>query len=205
MKTHRILIALAAVALMAAFITPAAAQAQAQATQATADKWLHVRVIEEGESGESVRVNVPLALAEAILPSIKVKHFDKGKVRIEEHWRGQMDDVDLRAILDAVKNAQDGEFVSIESKRKEDVRVAKRAGYLYVEVRDKDKDGKDREKVDVKIPMTVVEALLSGGKDELDILAAIRALARHGDTELVSVQDSKTTVRVWVDSKNTSE
>jgi hypothetical protein len=53
--------------------------------------------------------------------------------------------------------------------------------------------------------MTVVEALLSGGKDELDILAAIRALARHGDTELVSVQDRKTTVRVWVDSKNTSE
>jgi hypothetical protein len=208
MKTQRILIALAAlatVALMAGAITPVAAQAQAQATQSTADKWLHVRVIEEGESGESVRVNVPLALAEAILPSIKVKHFDKGKVRLEEHWHGHVDDVDLRAILDAVKNAQDGEFVTIESKRKEDVRVAKKGGYLLVEVREKDKDGKDREKVDVKVPMTVVEALLSGGKDELDILAAIRALARHGDTELVSVQDSKTTVRVWVDSKNTSE
>jgi hypothetical protein len=210
MKTQRILIALAAlatVALMAGAITPVAAQTQAQpqAAPSTADKWLHVRVIEEGESGESVRVNVPLALAEAILPSIKVKHFDKGKVRLEEHWHSHVDDVDLRAILDAVKNAQDGEFVTIESHRKENVRVAKRGGYLLVEVREQDKDGKDREKVDVKVPMTVVEALLSGGKDELDILAAIRALARHGDTELVSVQDRKTTVRVWVDSKNTSE
>lgn len=200
MKTQRILTALAAVALLAAIITPAAAQAQASATEG---KWLHVRVIEAGD-GESVRVNVPLALAEAILPSIKVKHFDKGKVRIQEHMHGHVKDVDLRAILDAVKTAQDGEFVTVES-RKDNVRVAKRGGYLLVEVREKDKDGKDREKVDVKVPMTVVEALLSGGKDELDILAAVRALARHGDTELVSVQDSKTTVRVWVDSKNTSE
>lgn len=204
MKTQRILTALAAVALMAAIITPAAAQAQAQAKD-TDGKWLHVRVIEEREKGESVRVNIPLALAEAILPSIKVKHFDKGKVKLEDHMRAHIEEVDLRAILDAVKTAQDGEFVTIESHRKENVRVAKKAGYLLVEVRERDKDGKDRDKVDVRIPMTVVEALLSGGKDELDILAAIRALARHGDTELVSVQDRNTTVRVWVDSKNTSE
>lgn len=204
MKTQRILTALAAVALLAATITPAAAQAQAQ-TKDTDGKWLHVRVIEEGEKGESVRVNIPLALAEAILPSIKVKHLDKGKVKLEDHMRARIEEVDLRAILDAVKTAQDGEFVTIESHRKENVRVAKKGGYLLVEVREPDKDGKDREKVDVKIPMTVVEALLSGGKDELDILAAIRALARHGDTELVSVQDRNTTVRVWVDSKNTSE
>jgi len=200
MKTHRILTALAAVALMAAIITPAAAHAQA--AQSTSDKWLHVRVTEAGEEGESVRVNVPLALAEAILPSIKVKHFDRGKVSIKEHMHGHIEDVDLRAILAAVKDAKDGEFVTIESKSKDNVRVAKRAGYLLVEVREKDRDGKDREKVDVKVPMTVVEALLSGGEDELDILAAVRALSRHGDTELVSVQDSKTTVRVWVDSKN---
>lgn len=197
MKTHRILAALAGlVLLVAAFAGPVSAQAQAE-------KWLHVRV-NEGEDGETVRVNVPLALAEAILPSIKVKHFEGGKVRLEEHMRAHIEDVDIRAILEAVKNAQDGEFVTVESK-KDNVRVAKKAGYLLVEVREMDKDGKEREKVDVKMPMTVVDALLSGGKDELDILAAVRALAKHGDTELVTVQDNKTTVRVWVDSKNTSD
>lgn len=197
MKTHRILAALAGLVLLAAAFAPVTA------AQAQSEKWLHVRV-NEGEEGETVRVNVPLALAEAILPSIKVKHFEGGKVRLEEHMRAHIEDVDIRAILEAVKNAQDGEFVTVESK-KDNVRVAKKAGYLLVEVREMDKAGKEREKVDVKMPMTVVEALLSGGKDELDILAAVRALAQHGDTELVTVQDNKTTVRIWVDSKNTSE
>jgi len=198
MKTHRVLATLAALALFAVMAAPAAAQSE------TTGKWLHVRVVESGD-GESVRVNVPLALAEAILPSLKIKHLQNGKVKIEDHVRVHMEDVDLRAILDAVKTAEDGEYVTVESKNKDNVRVAKRGGYLLVEVRDHDKDGKQREKVDVKVPMTVVEALLSGGKDELDILAAIRALSRHGDTELVSVEDGKTTVRVWIDSKNVTE
>lgn len=197
MKTHRIL------ALLAGLVMLAAALAAPVSAQAQTEKWLHIRV-NEGEDGETVRVNLPLALAEAILPSIKVKHFEGGKVRLEEHMRAHIEDVDIRAILEAVKSAQDGEFVTVQSK-KDNVRVAKKAGYLLVEVREMDKDGEEHEKVDVKMPMTVVEALLSGGKDELDILAAIRALAQHGDTELVTVQDNKTTVRVWVDSKNTSE
>lgn len=203
MKPNRILVALATMALFAVMAAPATAQ-QTQQAQTTSDKWLHVRVIESGESGETVRVNVPLALAEAILPSIKVRHLDKGKVKIQDHFRNHIEDVDFRAILDAVKKAQDGEFVTVES-RKDNVRVAKRGGYMIVEVRELDKDGKQREKADIKVPMTVVEALLSGGEDELDILAAIRALSRHGDTELVSVEDSKTTVRVWIDSKNSAE
>ena len=59
--------------------------------------------------------------------------------------------------------------------------------------------------VDIQIPFTVVEALLSGGEDELDILAAIRALRDHGDVELIRVTDGTETVRVWIDSQNTSE
>jgi len=43
-------------------------------------------------------------------------------------------------------------------------------------------------------------------KDELDVLAALRALSAHGgDTELVSVKDEENTVRVWLDSKNSSD
>ena len=60
-------------------------------------------------------------------------------------------------------------------------------------------------KVEVKVPMKVVDALLSAGKDELDIVAALHALSSYGDTELVSVKDYDNTVRVWIDSKNISE
>jgi hypothetical protein len=82
------------------------------------------------------------------------------------------------------------------------VRVAKAGGYLLVKVQ----EGKGKsEKVDIKIPFSVVEALLSGEQDELDVLAAVRALSAHGDTELVTVTDKSETVRIWVDSKNSLE
>jgi hypothetical protein len=51
----------------------------------------------------------------------------------------------------------------------------------------------------------VVAALLSGGKDELDLVAALQALGDHPDTELVTVEDGENTVRVWLDSKNTAD
>jgi hypothetical protein len=100
--------------------------------------------------------------------------------------------------------------VTVQSKDS-DVRVAKQNGYLVVHVldhsRDGDKakkDGGKKSQVEVKVPMKVVDALFSAGKDELDLVAAIHALSAQGDTELVSVKDSENTVRVWLDAKNTS-
>ncbi len=191
-----------------ALAVSAQSKTQAPASASTADKWLHVRVVEDGEKGETVRVNVPLSLAEAILPALKVNnHIDGGRVKIRHHhdWDNE---IDFRAAFDAVKKAPDGEFVTVQKGKDEEVRVSKKDGYLLVTVRDENtrRDGSKRtERVDVKVPMTVAEALFGGAKDELDILAAVRALARHGDTQLVAVEDGRTTVRVWVDSKNTAE
>ena len=54
--------------------------------------------------------------------------------------------------------------------------------------------------------MAVVDALVSSGGHDLDVAAALHALAAHGtDTELVSIKDGRQTVRVWLDSKNTSD
>ncbi len=199
MKLNRFAVAALAIALLSA------AAASAQSTAATQDRWLHVRVTESGEKNENVRVNLPLALAEAILPTLKINHLDGGRVKIDHHHR--IHDVDFRAIWEAVRKSPDGEFVTVQS-TKDNVRVAKQAGYMIVHVtEEKDATNKDPEtRVDVKVPLTVVEALMSGAnKDELDLLAGIRALAKHGDAELVTVKDRKTTVRVWVDSKSTAE
>jgi hypothetical protein len=78
--------------------------------------------------------------------------------------------------------------------------VAKRNGTLFVHVFEKNKP--KRSEVEVKVPMKVVDALLSADKDELDLVAGLRALSSQGDTELVSVKDQENTVRVWLDSKN---
>ncbi len=166
----------------------------------TTERWLHVRVDNTGEKGEQVRVNVPLSLAEAILPTIHVNKLRNGKIKLSDV---HIHDVDVRALLAAVRNSSDGEFVTVESERK-NVRVAKSEGYLLVKVREKRKD-EDVHTVDIQIPLVVMEALLSGGEDELDILAAIKALRDHGDVELIRVTDGTETVRVWIDSQNTPE
>ena len=207
-RAKRVLLVLAGISLLA--MTAFSGQVQAQAASQTGEKWIHVRVVdtgkatEKGDKGETVRVNVPLSLAEAILPAVKADRLQNGKVRISDLDRhGHIEEVDLRAIWEAVRKAPDNEFVTVESSR-ENVRVAKQAGYLVVNVRET-RDGVEKNKVDVKVPLSVVEALLSGGKDELDLLAAIRALAKHGDTELVTVKERNQTVRVWIDSKSTAE
>ncbi|MGB8472656.1 MAG: hypothetical protein WCE61_01075 [Candidatus Acidiferrum sp.] len=190
--------------LAAAFLfAPLGIQAQTISTQtstsAQGERWLHVRVVSNNSKGENVRVNVPLALAETVLPAIDHDRLHGGKVRI-----GCMDcdGVDIRALFNAVRNSKDGEFVTVQS-NDADIRVAKKDGQFLVHVHDKDKPKASQ--VEVRVPMKVVEALLSGGKDELDIAAGLHALASQGDAELVSVKGDDSTIRVWMDSKNVAE
>jgi hypothetical protein len=179
----------------------------AQASSKT-DQWIHVRVESKEESGETVRVNVPIEMAAKVLPAIHHDQLQGGKVRI---GKGDLNDVDIHAVLDAVRTAKDGEYVTVQG-NDENVRVSKSAGYLYIHVQEKNHGEKlakrgaaNENKVEVKVPMKVVDALFSAGKDELDVVAALHALSASGDTELVSVKDEQNTVRVWIDSKNLAD
>ena len=168
-------------------------------TVSSHDRWLHVRVTNPSKGEESVRVNVPLELAEKVLPTINKNRLHSGRVKFDDI---DCHGVDLRALVDAVRTSRDGEFVTVQN-RDSDVRVAKRNGTLFVHVFEKNKPR--RSEVEVKVPMKVVDALFSGEKDELDLVAGLRALSSQGDTELVSVKDQENTVRVWLDSKNITD
>jgi hypothetical protein len=190
--------------LAAAFLyAPLGTQAQTSASQSSTaahgERWLHVRVISTNSKGENVRVNVPLELAEKVLPAIDHDRLHNGKVRI-----GCMDcdGVDVRTLFEAVRTTKDGEYVTVQS-NDADISVTKKDGQLLVHVHDKNKP--KHSQVEVKVPMKVVEALLSGSKDELDIVAGLHALASQGDVELVSVKDDDNTIRVWLDSKNVTD
>jgi hypothetical protein len=204
-----------AMALAACSLVPPFAAAQ---TSSSSEQWIHVRVESREDKTETVRVNVPVEMAVKVLPAIKHKNLCDGKVHIDS---AHLDDVDLHTMLDAVRTAKDGEYVTVQSKEN-DVRVAKSGGYLYIHATEKkhrEKAGKAGEgkesankmpaawepKVEVKVPMKVVDALLSAGKDELDVVAALRALSANGNTELVNVKDEENTVRVWIDSKSVSD
>jgi hypothetical protein len=193
---------LAALMLLAPVASAQASPASASSQTVSAsghDRWLHVRVTNPGEKEETVRVNVPLELAEKVLPTINKNRLHGGKVRIDDV---DCHGVDLHALVDAVRTSKDGEFVTVQSKDS-DVRVAKQNGYLFVHVFEKNRP--KHSQVEVKVPMKVVDALFSADKDELDVVAALHALSAQGDTELVSVKDEQNTVRVWIDSKNVTE
>jgi hypothetical protein len=180
--------------------TPAAkASSTPSMTSAKQDRWLHVRVISSDAKGETVRVNVPLELAEKVLPAINHDRLHGGKVKID---CAHVNDVDLRVMVDAIRAAKDGEYVTVQG-TDNDVRVAKQDNHLIVHVLDKGKS--KRSQVEIKVPMKVIDALFSAGKDELDLVAALHVLSAAGDTELVSVKDNENTVKVWLDSKNVTD
>jgi hypothetical protein len=185
---------LAVVCLSAAMVAGMATAVLA----APAERYLHIKV-DDPSKGESVNVNVPLSMAEKILPTVNKGSLHNGHVTI---GKADLNDVDVRAILDALRTAQDNEFVTVKEKDQE-VHVAKSNGNLIVHVRE---TGKDAQKVDVTVPMKVVDALLSTAKEnELDVAAALHALSDAGDALLVTVQDATQHVRIWVDSRNTQD
>ena len=123
---------------------------------------------------------------------------DEGAFEVPQTDRGRI--VELwKSGGPAVKGAAEAALLGSDN----DVRVAKEGNHLMIHV--VDKSGPKKSQVEVKVPMKVVEALLSAGKDELDLVAALHALGAQGDVELVSVKDSENTVKVWLDSKNVAD
>jgi len=166
----------------------------AAAWASSPERYLHVRVTNPG-THEMVRVNLPLSLAEKVIPAINHGQLRDGKVQIGGFTAN---DVNVRAILDALRTSPEGEFVTVQD-NDGDVRVAKEHGQLVVHV--KDRNGK--ENVDVTIPWNVAQALISDtSEDQLNIEAAIKALEGAGNLTLVTVTDNDESVRVWIDSNS---
>lgn len=156
---------------------------------AASDLWLHVSVDEEG--GAKVRVNLPVALMERAIPMIPTEHLRGHHVHFDEV---EMEIADLKALWEEISQGPDMTYVTVED-ADEDVRVWKQDGFLRVEVR---QDGDD-ERVDVKVPASVVDVLLSGESGELNLRGAMEELVARGGGDLVTVKDGGDNVRVWID------
>jgi hypothetical protein len=183
-----------AMAVAALMVAGMAAAAPAMA----GEKYLHVRV-QDGEKGQNVNVNVPLSMAEKILPAINNGPLHNGVVTVHQ---ADMNGVDVRQILDAVRTAPDGQFVTVSNtKEGQSVRVAKLNGNIVVHVRN---DRSREQAVDITVPMTVIDALFSTAKqDQLNVEAALQSLANTGNGLLVTVHDAGQNVRIWIDSNAT--
>ena len=164
------------------------------------ERWIHVRVENARGVSGNVNINVPIEMASAVLPLIPADHQHHGKFSLQASVNG----MDLRAMLDAVRKSPDNVFVTLERHDKE-VSVAKSGRNLLIKVAEKSSAGGHLGKtIAIKVPIPVVQALLANNSDEVDIGAGIRALAREGDVD-VTVNSEKETVRVWTDTRTTSD
>jgi hypothetical protein len=166
--------------------------------------WLHVRVDEKHDS-ERVRINLPLDLVEELLPLIEVDELRNGKLQIDNHDLEDL--VAIRQVQEALRKAEDGEYIEVEDEE-DRVTVSKKGDELLVHVEEDYHRRGDREHVntvDMRIPLTVVEALFSGEEDELNLLAAVQALKKEGAASMITVDEEDTSVRIWIDDKSSQD
>lgn len=169
----------------------AAAMTASQALAGTADLWLHVKVHEGADS--RVTINLPLSVVQKTGAFIPKDSTRSGKVRFDDE---ELSVAEMREIWSELQRKPDATFITVDDVESK-VRVAKKGGYLHIQASER---RGPREDVEIKIPVRVVNALLSGNGEEFDIAAAIDALADEGEGELVTVNGDNETVRIWIDA-----
>jgi hypothetical protein len=181
--------------------------------QTAAPAWLHVRV-EEAAKASKVHVNLPMTVVEAVLkasPQILEEH---GKIKLGDHHGMTL--ADMRRAWKELAAAGDAELVTVESED-ENVRVARKGDVVQVFVDRKpgarraeagpEKPAKAAKsegpsEVRIEVPVSLVDAMLSGEGDTVNLEAAVNELKkRRGD--IVRVKDEDSNVRIWIDEQNT--
>jgi len=199
--------------LLALSLLPAAGTSAQQA-----GAWLHVRV-EEAHKSSKVNVNLPMSVVEVALKSAPELIEEHGKINMGDHHGMKLED--FRRMWKQLAAVGDAEFVSVESEE-ENVKVQRKGDTLYIYAEHKAVARKPAEKpaaekaeakaepkserkpgqVRVEIPVALVDALLSGEGDQVNIQAAVAEIQkRRGD--IVRVHDEDSNVRVWIDEQNT--
>ena len=181
---------------LAVLMASAGAWAQS-ATESGARPWLHVRVSESGDAASNVNVNLPLSAVEAVVALLPDRVMSRGRMRL--HRDHELSVSDLRTLWGAVRDSGDGEFVSIDHDDSQ-VHVARSGDVIQIRFDGRDDDDDDAKSVRVEIPVDVVDALLSGDGDTLNLVGALERLKeRRGD--LVRITDGDERVHIWIDEE----
>ena len=178
---------------MAAFVGSAAVTALAAAARQDSgpEAWVHVSVT--SDDGENMNLNLPLAAIEAALALAPETIVADGQLRLGGD--NQVPVAAIRAVWQELRTAGDVEFATIQHEG-HDVRIARQGETILVNVNEAGAD--DTEAVRVEIPVPVVDALLSGAGDMLNVRAAIAQLSTMRG-EMVRVTEADNNIRVWID------
>jgi len=163
---------------------------------ASTERWIHVKV-ESAKGSGNLSFNVPIEMAATVVSSIPINPQHHGKFDLQASVNG----TDLRALLDAVRNAPDNASASLERDHTH-VSVAKSGPNLLIKiVTQPSAEHGTGKTIAIKVPIAVVRAMLTGNSDNLNVDGGLRALARAGDLD-VTVNGEKEVVHVWTDTRN---
>lgn len=158
--------------------------------------WIHIEVEEMGDEDNHVKVNVPLAIVEIAAEAAPEKILSKGQLDLALYEDG-IEVEDLRRMWQAVRDTADSDLLSIEGSN-ETVRIRREGDRVLLDVNDSESSGNVR----IRVPVTVVDALLSGESEKLDVRAALEELRKSEAGEIVTVDDQDTRVRIWIDERD---
>lgn len=153
-------------------------------------RWVNVKVTEHSE-GTNVEVHLPLNLVLSVLKSVDVENFHRGHVDLD------IDDVDIDWVemLAAVKDAPDGQFVTVESSDA-NVSVRKEGGTFFIDV---DEIDGEQAKVKVQLPVEFMDAIYINEESQIDIAAMLESFDKFPNGDIVTVESSDADVRVWIE------
>jgi hypothetical protein len=161
---------------------------------APAVRYLHVKV-DNVNKQQSIHISLPLSVAAKLIPAFDHGNMENGKIQLGSF---DVNGVDVGQVLNAMKSAPEGEYVTIQQPGRT-VRVARERGLLMVHV---ENDRGEGHSVDVSVPWAVAEALISGNPHQLNVDAAVAALGHTRKTAEVTVKSDSKTVSIWVDSES---
>ena len=217
-----------ALAVMTAFLASGAAIGlHAEQARQGPQPWIHLDMTGDRAN---MNLNLPLAAIEAALALAPEAIVDSDG-QFQLGGQRQIPVTAIRAAWSQLRDAGDVEIANIQDGR-QSIRVAREGDTLVVDVtgtddedaghegdadeddaehRDGDHDdaehGRDRDRgavgeVQIRVPVSVVDALLSGAGETLDVRGAIQELsALRG--EMVQVIQPDARIRVWIDESPT--
>ena len=217
----------AALAVMAAFVASGAAIGLHAEQSQQVQPWVHLDMT--GQT--TMSLNLPLAAIEAALAMAPEAIVDAdGQLQlggdreipvtaIRAAWSQLRDvgDVEIANIRDgrqSVRVAREGDTIVVDvtgtdedAEHEGDTDEAGHEGRADEEGagRDGDRRGRGRDfvgEVQVRVPVSVVDALLSGAGETLDLRAAIQELSSLRG-EMVQVNHPEGSIRVWIDESPT--
>ena len=149
---------------------------------------------DDGDEGGDFDANINLPLS-AVEPLLSLVPHGALSDRLLDMAGDEVNVGAMRDLWRAIAGVGEAEFVAVDGED-ETVRIARTGDQINVQVEECDKDG--GETVDIRIPVAVVDALLSGDGETLNVHAAVEQLGElRGD--IVRVNGGEHQVRVWID------